>query len=87
MVDDLGFASALGSLSVWIGAGAVTYADAEALVSATLAGVVAEREVGRRTEDDRVLAIVQGLAIADLGLAEVCRRKILGAATEADNAT
>jgi ornithine cyclodeaminase len=79
IVDDFGFASVLGSLSAWIARGEVEKADAAARVDATLGAIVAKRAVGRRSETDKVLAIVQGLAIADLGLTEMCRRRAIAA--------
>jgi alanine dehydrogenase len=75
-VDDLGFASVLGSLSHWLKRSEVTRDEAAARVDGTLGSVVAQKMTGRRSDDERVLAIVQGLAIADLALADRCRRKI-----------
>lgn len=78
VVDDIGFASALGSLGAWIKLGQVSRQEAEKRVDATLGTIVAGRVRGRHTDSEKVLCIVQGLAIADIALAEVCRRKALG---------
>lgn len=78
VVDDIGFASTLGSLSAWIRAGEVTKADAERRVDATLGGIVAGRAKARRAKSDKVLCIVQGVSLADIALSELCRRKVLG---------
>jgi ornithine cyclodeaminase/alanine dehydrogenase-like protein (mu-crystallin family) len=79
IVDDFGFASVLGSLSVWLARGDVERADAAARVNATLGAIIAKRATGRRSDTDKILAIVQGLAIADLGLSEMCRRRAIAA--------
>ena len=78
IVDDIGFASMLGSLSHWIARGDVTREAASARVSATLSAIVAGRATGRQSEEEIIVAIVQGLAIADLALADLCRRKMVG---------
>jgi ornithine cyclodeaminase/alanine dehydrogenase-like protein (mu-crystallin family) len=80
VVDDIGFARVLGSLGAWIKLGQVTEKEAERRVDATLGSIVAGQEQGRRTDSEKVLCIVQGLAIADIALAELCRRKVLGLA-------
>jgi len=77
VVDDLGFASTLGSLAAWLARGEIDEREAASRVDATLGAVVAKRTVGRSSDQDTVLAIVQGLAIADLALAETCRRRAL----------
>lgn len=75
VVDDLGFASVLGSLSAWLGSGELGQGQAAARLDATLGAVVSGRAEGRRGEGDAILAIVQGLAVADLALAELCRQR------------
>jgi ornithine cyclodeaminase/alanine dehydrogenase-like protein (mu-crystallin family) len=80
VVDDIGFASVLGSLGAWIKLGQLSLEEAERRVDATLGGIVAGHEQGRCTDSEKVLCIVQGVAIADIALAELCRRKVLGLA-------
>ena len=76
VVDDIGFASVLGSVSHWIARGETTKDAVSTAISATLSAIAAGQANGRRSRDSKVLAIVQGLAIADLALADLCRRKI-----------
>jgi ornithine cyclodeaminase len=83
IVDDFGFASVLGSLSAWLARGEIEKEDAARRVDATLGSIIAKRAIGRRAESDRILAIVQGLAIADLGLTEMCRRRAIALQQEA----
>jgi ornithine cyclodeaminase/alanine dehydrogenase-like protein (mu-crystallin family) len=78
VVDDVGFASVLGSLAAWIKTGQVSKDDAAKRVDATLGSIIAGVETGRRTDSEMILCIVQGLSIADLALSELCRRKALG---------
>jgi ornithine cyclodeaminase/alanine dehydrogenase-like protein (mu-crystallin family) len=80
VVDDIGFASVLGSLGAWIQLGQVSKGEAETRVVATLGAILAGRAHGREADSEKILCIVQGLAIADIALAELCRRKVLGLA-------
>jgi ornithine cyclodeaminase/alanine dehydrogenase-like protein (mu-crystallin family) len=77
VVDDIGFACTLGSLSHWIKGGGMTAEDAATRVDATLGGIIAGLARARLSDADKVLAIVQGVSIADIALAEVCRRRAL----------
>lgn len=77
-VDEFGFATVLGSLSHWIRSGLVTREDAQARLTATIGEVVTGGAVGRRDGKERILAIVQGLAVADIAFAEACRRRVVG---------
>jgi alanine dehydrogenase len=78
IVDDIGFASVLGSLAAWIRLREVGKDEAERRVDATLGGIVAGKTQGRRSNTEKILCIVQGVAIADIALSEFCRRKVLG---------
>jgi ornithine cyclodeaminase/alanine dehydrogenase-like protein (mu-crystallin family) len=78
VVDDIGFASVLGSLAAWIKLGQVSKEGAAKRVDAILGGIVAGIEPGRRADSEMILCIVQGVSIADLALSELCRRKALG---------
>ena len=75
VVDDVGFASVLGSLAAWIKTGQVGKEDAAKRVDAVLGAVIAGIETGRHKNSELILGIVQGLSIADLALSELCRRK------------
>jgi len=87
VVDDVDFASVLGSLAAWIKTGEVSAAAAAKRVDATLGGIVAGLAIGRRADSERMLCIVQGLSIADLALSELCRRKALGLPLSATKAS
>lgn len=75
VVDDLGFACMTGSVAGWIAAGATDAAQLHARLDADVGELAAGLKTGRRGPDDRVLAIVQGMAIGDLALAALAWRK------------
>ena len=77
-VDDIGFAGVLGSLAAWIRLREVGKEEAERRLDATLGSIVAGKAQGRRSDTEKILCIVQGVAIADIALSELCRRKVLG---------
>ena len=78
VVDGIGFASTLGSLAAWIRLGQISKEEAKRRVDATLGSIVAGKAQARRTDAEKILCIVQGVAIADIVLSELCRRKVLG---------
>lgn len=80
VVDDLDFATTLGSAAAWVREGLIERAVLKDRLHATLGATVSGRVAGRGSVDERILVIVQGLAIADLALAEICRRRALARA-------
>jgi ornithine cyclodeaminase/alanine dehydrogenase-like protein (mu-crystallin family) len=77
-VDDLEFATVLGSLAAWIANGLVTRDQAAGRLTGSLGEVAAGKVQGRTGNQERILAIVQGVALADIALAEICRRRSSG---------
>jgi ornithine cyclodeaminase len=69
IVDDLDFAMELGDGAAWLRMGQVTRDQLVARMDADLAQVISGDRTGRRDERDRILAIVQGMAIGDVALA------------------
>ena len=69
VVDDFGYAAALGDVAAWLGSGRIGRAEMEARIDAHIGEVVARTRTVRETPDQRILAIVQGMAICDLALA------------------
>jgi ornithine cyclodeaminase len=69
IVDDLDYAMELGDAAAWLRAGQITRDQLTARMDADLAQVVSGARPGRRHEADRILAIVQGMAIGDVALA------------------
>lgn len=69
VVDDPDFASEVGDGGAWIRQGHFTRATFAARVDALACEVVAGAKPGRRTPDDRVVAIVQGIATGDVAFA------------------
>ena len=69
IVDDFGYASVLGDIAAWLENGDVERSDLEARVDGHIGEVVAGTLPGRQGEHERILAIIQGIAICDLALA------------------
>lgn len=76
-VDDLAYATVLGSIAAWVRRGHIDRGELEARLTATVGDLVVDPARGRASPDERIFCVVQGLAIADLALAELCRRRAL----------
>ncbi|HYC46659.1 MAG TPA: hypothetical protein VED01_14395 [Burkholderiales bacterium] len=69
IVDDVDFASEVGDGGAWIAQGHFTRESFEARVDALACEVAARTKPGRLSPDDRVVAIIQGMAIGDVAFA------------------
>ena len=69
IVDDIDFASEVGDGGAWIKQGHFTHETFAARVDALACEVVAGTKPGRLTSDDRIIAIMQGMAIGDVAFA------------------
>lgn len=69
VVDDSDYASTLGDGGAWIRQGALTRASFEARIDAPAADIAAGRAAGRLAASDRILALIQGVAIGDVAFA------------------
>ena len=69
VVDDFEYATALGDIESWLRNGRIDRAALEARVDAHIGEVVAGTRPIRENPDQRIFAIVQGMAICDLALA------------------
>ncbi|MFC5000615.1 hypothetical protein ACFPIJ_22605 [Dactylosporangium cerinum] len=67
-VDELGFARTVGSVAGWLRTG-LAPAELRARLTGTLSAVVNGEVPGRTTPDERILAVVQGVAACDVALA------------------
>ncbi len=75
VVDELAFATTTGSVAGWIAGGAVTAAGVAERLDADIGEVAAALRPGRLRPEDKVLAVVQGMAVGDLALAGLAWRK------------
>jgi ornithine cyclodeaminase len=71
IVDDLDYAALVGDGAAWIAQGWLTPNSFAQRVDALAADVVAGRSPGRRSEDDRVVALIQGMATGDVAFAHL----------------
>ena len=69
VVDDFDYAAVLGDVEAWLRNGLIERAALQARVDAHIGEVVAGTRPIRENADQRILAIVQGMAICDLALA------------------
>ncbi len=79
IVDDPDFASEVGDGGAWIRQGHLTRESFAARVDALACEVVAGKKPGRLAATDRIVAIIQGMAIGDIAFAayalhEACKR-------------
>ena len=68
-VDDFDYAAERGDIALWLEKGSATRGELLRRVDATMGEVVAGKHPGRRRSDQRMFAIIQGMAICDLALA------------------
>lgn len=69
IVDDIEYASIWGDGGAWISQGHLSRDDLGRRVDALACDVVAGKTPGRLARDERIVAIVQGMAIGDIALA------------------
>ncbi len=77
IIDDLAFATVAGSVSHWIKAGTLSQDTIAARCDADVGEVAAGLKPGRRNPAENILAIVQGMAVADLALAGLAHDRAL----------
>jgi ornithine cyclodeaminase len=69
IVDDVDFATEVGDGGAWIRQGKLTFEQFQTRVDALACEVAGGIKPGRLTPDDRILAIMQGIAIGDVAFA------------------
>jgi ornithine cyclodeaminase/alanine dehydrogenase-like protein (mu-crystallin family) len=69
IVDDIDFATEVGDGGAWIRQGKLTFEQFSARVDALACEVAAGVKPGRLTPDDRIVTIMQGMAIGDVAFA------------------
>ena len=74
VVDELNYATVLGDISVWLKKQLATREEIEQRIDANIGEVIAKKRGLRKSNDQRILAIIQGMAICDLALANYALR-------------
>jgi N-[(2S)-2-amino-2-carboxyethyl]-L-glutamate dehydrogenase len=69
IVDDEDFAAEMGDGAAWISQGHLSRAQFAARIDALACEVIAGKKTGRRAPTDRVVALIQGMAIGDIAFA------------------
>jgi len=75
-VDDFDFCRAVGDVHAWISKGDLTEAEIAGKVHGTLPEVITRRKRGRENTDEKILAVVQGMASCDLAIACLVYEKL-----------
>lgn len=75
IVDEFEYATILGDISEWLKGGSVTRRDIEQKVDGHIGQVIGGLVPGREKESERIFAIIQGMAICDLALANYALKK------------
>ena len=69
VVDELNYATVLGDISVWLKKQLTTRKEIEQKIDANIGEVVVKNRGLRENRSQKILAIIQGMAICDLALA------------------
>ncbi len=75
IVDELDFALEVGDLAAWVRQGRIERTALERRIDAEIGQVACGAKPGRLSPDDRILAIVQGMAIEDVAFAGYVLRR------------
>ena len=71
IIDDLGYALAQGDLHEWIKNGYTTEEQLVERIDADIGEIAVGTKSGRRHENERILAMIQGMAVGDLAMAKL----------------
>lgn len=75
IVDDFDYATVLGDIAVWLRRRLARREDLARRVDANIGEIVAGKRAARRTPDERIFAIIQGMAVCDLALASYALKR------------
>ena len=75
IVDDPDFAAEMGDGGAWIAQGRISRGDFLARVDAQACDVLAGKKPGRRAPSERIVALIQGMAIGDVAFAATALRE------------
>jgi ornithine cyclodeaminase len=70
IVDDIDYALAQGDLHTWVKSGAITKEALLARIDADIGEVAIGAKPGRVDDGERILAVIQGMAVCDLAMAK-----------------
>jgi ornithine cyclodeaminase len=74
VVDDADFAAEMGDGAAWIAQGRLSRQEFDARIDALACEVVAGKKPGRRAPSERIVALIQGMAIGDVAFAAYALR-------------
>jgi ornithine cyclodeaminase/alanine dehydrogenase-like protein (mu-crystallin family) len=76
IVDDFDFCTTVGDIHAWISRGYLKESEILERLHATIPEVIAGRKPGRASHDEKILAVVQGMASCDLAIARLLYDKL-----------
>ncbi len=79
VIDDLSYALDQGDLHEWIKEGHITEAQIVERIDADIGEIAVGAKPGRQHEDERILAMIQGMAVGDLAMAKLVLDKAVAA--------
>jgi ornithine cyclodeaminase len=79
VIDDLSYALDQGDLHEWIKGGHITEAQIVERIDADIGEIAIGAKPGRQHEDERILAMIQGMAVGDLAMAKLVLDKAVAA--------
>jgi ornithine cyclodeaminase len=79
VIDDLSYALDQGDLHEWIKEGHITEAQIVERIDADIGEIAIGVKPGRQHEDERILAMIQGMAVGDLAMAKLVLDKAVAA--------
>jgi ornithine cyclodeaminase len=71
IVDDIDYALAQGDLHAWVSSGAISKQALLARIDADIGEVAIGAKPGRNNDHERILAVIQGMAVCDLAMAKM----------------
>ena len=75
VVDDVDFALTIGSAAAWVRRGELARAAVVGRIDANIGEIAIGKKPGRRADAERILAVIQGMALGDLAFAAAALRK------------
>ena len=74
-VDEMNYALLRGDYATWVNNGNITAEELRKKIDGNIGEVVCGSRKGRVSDNDRILAVIQGMAVCDLAMAAYCIEK------------
>ena len=71
IVDDIDYALAQGDLHAWVKSGAISKEALIERIDADIGEIAVQSKPGRQADDEKIIAVVQGMAVCDIAMAKM----------------